>query len=242
MADLLRPYAGVEEQIDPDLKVVSVEIVERNGEERLEVLQRGEFESEKIEFRREGSSWLLSDDEPREAESSVMERTLWRAKPCGTSPASDHEAVAREMEEQVGRDTREGPDNGNLACVWAVRHIVHDALGRWITKSDYTPTVEAELRNCFGEARSEGDVLAGGIILSPTAVVRLPDGKKVKRIGHIGLLAAGSGGGRRIYSNRSSTARWAQGHTIQKWAEYYGGRGLQVMYYPLPLRGAAGIA
>ena len=40
-----------------------------------------------------------------------------------------------------------GPDGGNLACVWAVRHIVHQALGRWITRTDAT----ADLRRRTAE-------------------------------------------------------------------------------------------
>lgn len=235
MPDLLKQYPGVQEQLDPDLSVVSAQVSGEGDAQTLRVVQRGEYESGEVDFAHRGGSWVLSEDEPSSLSPDV---SALGVESCGASSKTDHDAVESMMKSKVGWDTSDGPDGGNLACAWAVRHLVHDALKRWITRSDYTPTVHSELQSCFGEASDESDVPNGGIIISPTAMVKLPNGKRIRRIGHIGLLGSGSGGTRLIYSNKSSTARWAQSHTIDKWKSYYGGRGLKVLYYPLPHKGA----
>ncbi len=235
MSDFLKQYPGVQDQIDPDLTVISAQIIGEGSGQKLRIVQRGEFESGEVDFSHHNGSWVLLDDEPSPLPPDM---SALRVETCGASSQADHDAVEAMMKSKVGWDTSAGPDGGNLACAWAVRHIVHDALKRWITKSDYTPAVNNELQSCFGESSSEADVPNGGIIISPTAIVKLQNGKRIRRIGHIGLLGSGSGDARLIYSNKSSTAKWAQSHTVDKWKAYYGGRGLKILYYPLPHKGA----
>ncbi len=59
----------------------------------------------------------------------------------GTMSDSDHAKVAQEAIDQVDKfKTGDGPDHGNLACMWACRHVVYFAANVWITKSDGTAT------------------------------------------------------------------------------------------------------
>ena len=129
--------------------------------------------------------------------------------------------------------SKTGPDGGNLACVWAVRHLVYNALGRWITRTDGTSVFDAELQKCYGATWQEADTLAGGIIISPT--ITMKNGRR--NIGHVGLLGpAAKGKERLIYSNSSSSARWKQNFTLDSWIERYRAKkGLKVRFYPLPL-------
>ena len=124
--------------------------------------------------------------------------------------------------------TSDGPDHGNLACVWAVRHVVYKALGRWITRTDGTSVFAKELKACFGSSAEEGELSAGAIVISPS--VSTAEGV---RHGHVGLLGPPSAD-RVIYSNSSRHRRWEQNHTLPEWRRYYGGKGLDVLFFPLP--------
>ena len=126
--------------------------------------------------------------------------------------------------------TAAGPDHGNLACLWAVRHIVRDVLGFWITQSDGTADFYPQLVRCFTNDRDESTIPAGGIVISPTSG---------SNVGHIGLLGTGHGDARLIYSNSSSAALWKQNYTIGTWrARYRDRKGLPVYFFPLPRFGA----
>jgi hypothetical protein len=244
MSDLLDQFPEVQEQLDPDLKIVSAREKTEDGERKLEVFQRGEFEAEKSVFLWNGFEWDLDPEEPDRKILPEGEQNLWRNTPCTKSTDEDHRLVYGGMTDQVGRDTSLGPDHGNLACLWAVRMIVHDVLGRWITKSDYTLTFNEELRQCYDKLWSEAELLEGAIIISPTTVIRLPNGKRRKSVGHVGLLSLRAPHGEReVYSNSSTLARWKKSHTLNTWREYYQVRkGLEVLYYPLPFRRTVDVA
>lgn len=120
-----------------------------------------------------------------------------------------------------------------MACVWAVRHLAHQALGYWITKSNGTAAFDIELQKSFRDSWEEVNVPPGGIIISPT--VPLQNGKR--NIGHVGIVGpSGKGKDRLIYSNSSKRARWEQNHTLDSWIERYKNKkGLPIRFYPLPL-------
>lgn len=59
-------------------------------------------------------------------------------------------------------DSSEGPDGGNLACVWVVRHLANKALNRWITRTDSTTEFDQELRRCYTPSESHENIAAGG--------------------------------------------------------------------------------
>jgi len=154
---------------------------------------------------------------------------------CGPSPEADQKTVSDYAVSQVNKfSSKTGPDGGNLACVWTVRHLVYTALKRWITKTDGTAVFEPELRACFGAPSKEADILPGGIVISPTRSI---PGSKRMNVGHVGFLGAGKGGARLIYSNSSARARLEQNFTVAAWIKrYQDTKGLSVRYYPLPLK------
>ncbi|MEP5632100.1 MAG: hypothetical protein ABJP79_09480 [Tateyamaria sp.] len=160
---------------------------------------------------------------------------------CNSSDLSDHEAVFSFCKEAVGNfSSVSGPDGGNLACVWAVRRLIAEALGRKVHSSDLTTTFERELDDCFPNGLSHGDLPPGSIVISPTKF-RLVNGVS-QRIGtgHVGLLGEGSGDDRLIYSNSSSRANWAQNFTVGSWlARYSDKKGLPTKYYPIPFYSSA---
>lgn len=160
---------------------------------------------------------------------------------CGTSSADDHDKVFNYMLTQVDVfDSSSGPDHGNLACCWTVRHIVFNALRRWITLTDGTAEFGQELRNCFHVGSDEAKVPPGGIIISPTKDIA---GSKSRNIGHVGLLGQGSGSGRLVYSNSSAEARFEQNFTVGSWkARYADVKKLDVLFYPLPIKSVAAVS
>lgn len=168
-----------------------------------------------------------------QSDNVIAEDDTFAAAPrfAGPCTAEQHETVAEAIVRQVDRfSSAEGPDGGNLACVWAVRHIVRDALDFWITRTDGTSVFGGELTSNFGRSSDEAAVAAGGIVISPT---------EGRNIGHVGLLGPGSGSDRLIYSNSSSAARWKQNHTIGSWkARYVDRKGLKMRFFPLPRFGA----
>jgi hypothetical protein len=160
------------------------------------------------------------------------------ARGCGPSPDDDHEKVAAHAQAQAGEfSSQKGPDGGNLACVWAVRHLVREVLHRWITRTDGTAVLYPELRGCMGASLPQDQVPAGGIVISPTKT--RPNG--TRNVGHVGLLGpvAADAGERLIYSNSSARARWEQNFTLGSWRRrYVEQKGLEMHFYKLPLRTA----
>jgi hypothetical protein len=153
---------------------------------------------------------------------------------CGPSTPADQQAVVAMMQSQVGQfSTSDGPDAGNLACVWAVRHIVQKALNRMITNTDGTSVFASELNACFGHSSDESVVPDGSIIISPTQTA--VKGKH----GHVGLLGARQpDGDRLIFSNSSADAVWEQNFTLNRWiAHFRDEKKLQVLFFPLPKKG-----
>jgi len=200
--------------------------VERKGDETFLVTLRGEEGGQILLRRVDGKIELLEAD-------NVLDREArFAARACaGACTAEQHALVAQAIVRLVNNySSAQGPDHGNLACLWAVRHIVHDVLEFWITRSDGTASFYPDLVSCFGAGRPEAEVAAGGIVISPTSG---------SRIGHIGLLGAGHGDTRLIYSNSSAAAQWKQNHTIATWrARYRDVKGLPVYFFPLPQYGA----
>lgn len=145
---------------------------------------------------------------------------------CSASAGDDHAKMHTRAKEAVGVfKSNDGPDNGNLACVWAVRHLAEDCLGREIHRSDSTTKFGQDLRACQLDDLEETDIPAGGIIISPTA----------REVGHVGILGEGSGKSRLIYSNSSSRAEWQQNFTLGKWIDRYKRqKGLEVLFFHLP--------
>lgn len=154
---------------------------------------------------------------------------------CGPSSAADHDKVYQYALTQVNVfDSSSGPDGGNLACCWAVRHIVYNALRRWITLTDGTQDFGQELHACFHTGSDEGQVPPGGIIISPTQNI---PGSKRRNIGHVGILGAGAGDQRLVYSNSSSLAKFEQNYTVGSWKQRYKvSKGLDMLFYSLPIK------
>lgn len=101
-------------------------------------------------------------------------------------------------------------DNGNLACAWAVNHVVTVALGTPIG-----PTEEMlSTRNMYpalqqlAERVPWNEATAGDIVISPT---------QGKNIGHVGIFIDDQ----RICSNSSGARMWKQNHTKSGWQAYY---------------------
>lgn len=236
MADI-RDYPQITQYLDDTDDYANV-VSETNvgGSRFLVVTQTSEFDGGQIVFRWDGDEWQpLDADTLVDVTGSERTRVLTDArKACAASSDKDHETVYSYMVSQVNVfSSKNGPDGGNLACVWAVRHIVYACLKRWITRTDGTAVFDSELQNCYGSTWQEADTPAGGIIISPT--VTMKNGKR--NIGHVGLLGPGGKGlGRLVYSNSSARARWEQNHTVETWIRRYREqKGLRVRFYPLPL-------
>jgi hypothetical protein len=76
---------------------------------------------------------------------------------------------------------------------------------------------------------------AGAIIISPTTS---------NGIGHVGILGAGKGDNRLVYSNHSPSrkdpvARWEQNYTVKSFTAAHEAKGLETYFYRLPRVGAA---
>jgi hypothetical protein len=202
----------------------------------LRVTQRGEFDGGQLSFRWAGDRWeLMASDTVVEGLDPVAAKVP-RKRACARSPDNEHQFVFGFAINQVDAfSTKSGPDGGNLACVWAVRHPVHLTLGRWVTRSDGTADFAKELSLCFGGGFREEDVPAGGIVISPTETLK--DGSR--NVGHVGILGRRGGGmAREVFSNSSARARWEQNFTLGTWfARYKDKKGLPVLFYPLPVYG-----
>jgi hypothetical protein len=209
-----------------------------NGQRLLVVTQVGEIDGGQTVFSFADDAWkpVESDTFVDVTTNEAARSMAATAGTCGKSSDADHATIAAAIKAQVNVfSSANGPDGGNLACVWAVRKIVKAALARSITETDGTSVFGAELQRCFGSTSEDNEVPAGAIIISPTET--RPDGSR--NIGHVGLLGPGGAGlDRLIYSNSSRRARWEQNHTLGSWiANYRDRKGLKVRFYPLPLRG-----
>ena len=208
-----------------------------NDDRYLLVTQEGETDGGQILFRATIDGWIFVDADTNVdvLQNSLLRSSTTAAGECGASSAADHDSTHETIVDQVDKfSSANGPDGGNLACVWAVRHLVHKSIGRWITRTDGTAVFDAELQKCYGSTLQESDVPAGAIIISPTRT--RPDG--TRNIGHVGLLGPRSAGGSRlIYSNSSGEKRWKQNYTLDSWiVKYRDRKGLKVRFYSLPLR------
>lgn len=235
---ILERYPGLAEHLDDlCIRVSSGEEVCFRGERYLLVTQAGEHDGGQLLFRYEDDGTLEPVFGDTLIDFAVFGSGLGElgtSLRCGPSTADEHRTVYEYMLSQVNVfSSRSGPDNGNLACVWAVRHIVRNALHRWITRTDGTAVFAPELRACFGKSSfEESEVPAGGLIISPSRQV---PGERRRRIGHVGILGEHSRGDRLIYSNSSARARWEQNFTLSKWIQTYRlGKGLSVYFFPLP--------
>lgn len=151
----------------------------------------------------------------------------------GAASAADHAALAMASRQALRRfSTAAGPDGGNLACVWAVRHLIRDTLGYWVTLSDNTDDFAAALLAHFGAPFALDEVTDGGIIVSPSTG---REGTPQRVVGHIGLLGPGSGDERIIHSNFSDEAIWLDHYTVGSWRERFAdGKQLHVLAFPIP--------
>ncbi|MEG3168201.1 hypothetical protein U1737_08360 [Sphingomonas sp. LB3N6] len=151
----------------------------------------------------------------------------------GEASGEGHTQVANYAKAQIGIfSTKSGPNGGNLACVWAVRHLIYRCLGYWVTHTDGTAVFAPELLENFGASSEPDNVSAGGIIISPSKRIL---GTKKRKVGHVGILAEGVGGNRKIYSNSSSQALWSDRYTLQSWYDRYRDElDLPVYFFPLP--------
>lgn len=157
---------------------------------------------------------------------------LMKAPPLAASAIAHARALAA-AEAAVGTfSTRAGPDRGNLACVWALRCLLHRTLGFWVTLSDNTDDFATELLAHFGRSFDEREVADGGIIVSPSTG---REGTPERVVGHVGILGPGHGDRRTIYSNCSAKALWLNHYTVASWRDrYQAGKGLEVLCFPLP--------
>lgn len=206
--------------VDPAADGASV--VERAKDQYLVTL-RGQEGGQLLLRRVNGSVELVASD-------NVLDFAVPFAVgvPCaGECSAAQYAIVAQAMVAGVDHfSSAAGPDHGNLACMWAVRLLVHNALGFWITTTDGTANFYPQLVGCFSGDRPLDTIPDGGIVISPT---------RRGVVGHVGLLGAGSGDNRLIYSNSSRFAMWKQNYTVGTWrARYAGLKKLPVYFFPLP--------
>ena len=202
----------------------------------LLVTLTGEIDGGQYLFERTPEGWSLLDaDNIIDPVTRSSNRNFTAEVSCQAASSISQREVHEFSVDQVGTfSSASGPDGGNLACVWAVRHLIKNALGYWVTRTDGTAVFDPELRRCFGGTHQEADVEAGGIIISPT------EGSSPNRnVGHVGLLGEKTGdGSRKIYSNSSGAAVWKQNFTLDSWiARYRDRKGLKIRFYPIPYRG-----
>jgi hypothetical protein len=155
MQSAIKRYPEIEEYLDDSDKYQNSATEFKQGNERfLLVTQRG-IDGQQLLFKWNGDHFEYWDNETIiDSRTSLpggfalrplseMDATLAQ---CGPSSESDHKKVYDYVVSKVNKfSSKTGPDHGNLACVWAVRHLVFNALNRWITKTDGT-AVSAKLR------------------------------------------------------------------------------------------------
>jgi hypothetical protein len=249
MTELTERYPGIEDYLDDSDEYNNTATEFKQGDDRfLVVTQQGQFDGQQLLFKWSGQQFEFWDNETIVDSLAALggaqlpgspAATLDALAVCAPSPINDHLKVYQVVLSEVNRfDSSNGPDHGNLACVWTVRHIVKKALNRWITKTDGTATFGQELHACFGHGSNLNDLPEGAIVISPTQNI---PGSKKRNIGHIGLLGKGNGDARLIYSNSSRDRRLEQNFDVSSWiARYETRKHLQVLYYPLPLKSIPG--
>jgi hypothetical protein len=242
MDDVIKSHPEVAEFLDdsPDLKNSGAEI-SISGQRFLIVTQTGPDEGGQVLFRIvDGKAQFVKADTFIDlGPTPLLPSAATAAGGCGPSGTTDQQAVATVMQREVGHfSTADGPQRGNLACVFAVRKIVQMALNRMITTTDGTAVFAHELTACFGQSSPEGDVPDGSIIISPTQTA----GKG--KHGHVGLLGSRQpDGDRLIFSNSSADALWEQNFTLKRWlAHFRDGKGLQVLFFPVPKKAVVPVA
>jgi hypothetical protein len=248
---VLRKYPEIEEYLDStdDYELTANEI--KQGNDRFLVVTQKSIDGQQLFFKWNGESFDYWDNDTFLDSAASLPSFNFSLSPqgahtlsgmgCGPSSDGDHKTVHDRAVAQVGQfSSASGPDHGNLACVWAVRHIVKAALNRWITQTDGTAVFGPELLSCFGNSADEADVPPGGIVISPTQNI---PGSKKRNVGHVGILGATSGGDRLIYSNSSAHAMWEQNFKLSTWiARYRDTKHLKVMFFPLPLKTVGPVA
>jgi hypothetical protein len=236
MSDFLIQYPDVEAYLDDSETFTNTaqEVVGPDNTRYLIVTQTGEEASGQLLFSIDANgsvTFLLGDTlvDPLKGP-QVMGVASGSYIP---SSAEDHAKVAVTMETEAGHfSSANGPDGGNLACVWTMRRIVKEALGRDITHTDKTNTLVSELQAGFDASGgfNEADVPTGGLIISPGR--QLP-GQKKYRHGHVGLMAEPQKDrSRSVYSNSSTRALWIENGTVESW--YVDHSGLETYFFPIP--------
>jgi hypothetical protein len=199
------------------------------GKKYLVVTQKGPIDSGQLLFQITPNGLVLEDTDTTVSVGAKLGTfASASALVCRVSDPEDIKSVYDKAVASVDHfSSKTGPDGGNLACVWAVRNIAHEALGRWITRTDGTAIFDPELRRCFADSLTEAQVPAGGIIISPT---------EGHNIGHVGLMGPPTGDGTRlIYSNSSGAAIRKQNFTLGDWVKRYKTKkGLKVHFFPIP--------
>ncbi|MGY4155468.1 hypothetical protein ACVINW_001310 [Bradyrhizobium sp. USDA 4461] len=239
--DLEQQFPGIGNYLDKSDDYENSASEFKHGDDRyLLVTQKGE-DGQQLLFKWNGQKYeFVQNDTIIDSQAPLGGQaapSIAAGTTCGPSSAADHQTVFAYVKGQVDKfSSSSGPDHGNLACCWTVRQLAHDALGRWITRTDGTEQFGEELKACFRAESSEDQVLPGGIIISPTKEVA----GHGRNIGHVGFLGEGGGDGRLIYSNSSALEKLEQNFTVGSWkARYKVRKQLDVLFYPLPVRSAA---
>jgi len=142
----------------------------KQGNERYLIVTQKGADGQQLLFRWNGKRFEYRDND------TIINTQNWSSLPdtrpdprlanCGPSTTADHTTVYRYALTQVDVfDSSAGPDGGNLACCWTVRHIVFNALKRWITRTDGTAEFGQELHDCFHATFKEEDIPPGGIVI-----------------------------------------------------------------------------
>jgi hypothetical protein len=225
-------YPQLKALLDRKGTVSNVETKEFNGEEYVRVTKHfddqggGQFLFKIVG----GKAELTAEDNVVDFPSALL-TTKAVITFSGTMSDSDHAKVAKEAINRVDNyKTGNGPDHGNLACMWACRHVVYFAVNMWITKTDGTAQFYDELVNGGMKPDKADNLPAGAIIISPTTHMG---------IGHVGILGAGSGDKRPVYSNHSPShsdpvARWERNYTVKTFKDFHKAKGLATYFYRLP--------
>lgn len=161
-----------------------------------------------------------------------LERDIERPDPIGKTPGIAVPATERAgrlfaaavaaVDTLVSRHVK-GTSNGQLACAWAVNTLASQALGKPIGGNLATAAMAKVLVANHVEL-TEGNLVAGAIVISPTAG---------GVTGHVGIVGtpANPVGRTKIYSNSSSRGVFKQNYTIDSWHARFDKRGLAVRYF-----------
>ena len=230
MSTTAAQFPGLTEKLGSDAKTTAVEEHSIGGIKYLRVTQtfaEGEGEQRLFAVTAKGVDLLKVDNA---VEFPNPEFVGGRGY-AGTMSDEEHAEVAAEAIASVDVfKTGQGPGNGSVACMWAARTVVFNAVDQWITHTDGTATFYTELQQGGMTPVASDGLPDGAIIISPTTP---------RAIGHIGLLGAGTGRDRLVYSNHSPSAadpvaRWKQNYTVGSFTDGHTAKGLQTLFYRLP--------